>query len=91
MKSTGNGAPKVCAENLLKSFFGEVPFERCKGLSARLIDKPISEVERGVLENASWLVRYYEPRVTLKGVTVQQDNAAGGNFSIVADIRETEV
>lgn len=91
MKSTGNGTPKVCTENLLKTFRGEVPFERVKGINPRLIDKPFPEVEADLLEDASWLIETYEPRVTLNGVTVRQDNAAGGNFAIVADTTETEV
>ncbi len=91
MKASGNGAPKVCAENLLKTFCGEVPFERVKGINPRLVDKPLHEVEVDLQEEAAWNIETYEPRVTLNGVTIRQETAAGGNFAIIADTTETEV
>ena len=33
MKASGNGAPEICVQNLLKTIRGEVPYERIKGLS----------------------------------------------------------
>ena len=31
MKASGNGAPEICVQNLLKTIRGEVPYERIKG------------------------------------------------------------
>ena len=86
MKESGNGAPDVCANNLLRTFRGEVPFERVKGLNPRLIDKPISDAEVELAEDAEWLIGTYEPRATLNGVSIAQTSAADGGFSITADI-----
>ena len=30
MKASGNGAPEICVQNLLKTIRGEVPYERIK-------------------------------------------------------------
>ena len=40
MKASGNGAPEICVQNLLKTIRGEVPYERIKGIDRTLIDKP---------------------------------------------------
>ena len=37
MRANGNGAPNVCASNLLRLIRGEVPYERIKGLDPRMI------------------------------------------------------
>lgn len=42
MKASGNGAPEICVQNLLKTIRGEVPYERIKGIDRTLIDKPSS-------------------------------------------------
>ena len=39
MLAKGNGTPIQCVQNLLSIIRGEVPFERVKGLDARLIDQ----------------------------------------------------
>ena len=90
MRASGNGAPDVCANNLLRTFRGEVPFERVKGIDPRLIDKPFSEVESELNDDAEWLVNTYEPRVTLDGVSISGTSVADGGFSITANITETE-
>ena len=33
MKASGNGAPEICVQNLLKTIRGEVPYERIKGIA----------------------------------------------------------
>ena len=35
MKASGNGAPEICVQNLLKTIRGEVPYERIKGKIGR--------------------------------------------------------
>ncbi len=90
MRASGNGAPDVCANNLLRTFRGEVPFERVKGINPRLIDRPSSEVNSELNDDAEWLVNTYEPRVTLDGVTVSGTSVADGGFSITANITGME-
>lgn len=90
MKASGNGAIQVCANNLLRIFRGEVPFERVKGIDPRLIDRPISEAAAEIQQDAEWLLETYEPRGKVNGVTVGGDDPAGGGFSVVADITEKE-
>lgn len=91
MRATGNGAPGVCANNLLRLTRGEVPFERVKGLDPRMIDRPISEAESEIRQDAEWLISTYEPRVTVQGVQVAQQNGVAGGFAVTADVTETEV
>lgn len=90
MRSNGNGNPEVCAGNLLQMVRGEVPYERVKGLNPRLVDRPISEAEAEVQQDAEWLLETYEPRVTVNGITVAPSGAAGGGFAVTADISEKE-
>lgn len=90
MRASGNGAPDVCANNLLRTVRGEVPFERVKGIDSRLYDKPSPEVEPAMNDDAAWLIGTYEPRVTFDGITISGTSVADGGFSITANITETE-
>lgn len=90
MRSSGNGNPDVCANNLLQCFRGEVPFERVKGLNPRMIDRPISEAVPEIQQDAEWLLETYEPRVTVKGITVAPSDGPGGGYSVKADISGKE-
>ena len=42
MRASGNGAPQLCANNLLQLVRGEVPYERVKGLDPRIVGQPIT-------------------------------------------------
>lgn len=87
MRASGNGSPDVCAANLLLTFRNEVPYERIKGLNPRLMDKPITDAELAIKQDAEWLLETYEPRVTVNGVTVAQ-SGTGGNYIVTADVAE---
>lgn len=89
MRASGNGAPDVCAANLLLTFRSEVPYERVKGLDPRLMDKPITTAEPEVKQDAEWLLETYEPRVTVKGITLAPKDTGGG-YTVTADITESE-
>ena len=91
MRASGNGNVAVCANNLLLTFRGEVPYERVKGIDPRLIDRPIALAEADLQQDAAWLLETYEPRADIRGIRVEQSDAAGGSFNITADIREKEV
>lgn len=90
MKASGNGTPDVCTGNLLKTFRGEIPYERVKGLDPRLIDRPLSAAEAEIQQDAEWLIETYEPRVSVNGIHVAPSEAMQGGFSVTADIREKE-
>lgn len=90
MRASGNGNVDVCANNLLRIFRGEVPYERVKGLDPRLIDRPIVIAEPELQQDAAWLIETYEPRATVNGIEVVQLDAADGSFRVVADIKEKE-
>ena len=90
MRSTGNGAPNVCANNLLRLFRGEVPYERVKGLDPRIIDKPVLVADARLRQDADWLVSTYEPRAEIKSITVLQSDTVSGAFTVTADIEAKE-
>lgn len=90
MKASGNGDVNVCVANLLRTFRGEVPFERVKGLDPRLIDRPAGDAEIEVQQDATWLIEAYEPRAIVNGITIADDEAASGGFVVQANITERE-
>ena len=90
MVSSGNGNVRRCVQNLLRTFRGENPYERVKGIDPRLIDKPIIEAEPQARQDAEWLIDTYEPRATINGITVSSEDAVGGGFVINADIAGRE-
>ena len=90
MRAHGNGAPQVCANNLLRLFRGEVPYERVKGLDPRMIDRPISATDAQLRQDAEWLVETYEPRAEIKEITVSQLDTIPGGFTVTADIENKE-
>lgn len=90
MRASGNGNADLCANNLLRTFRGEVPFERVKGLDPRLIDMSVTEAEMEVQQDATWLLETYEPRVTVNAIIMNKSDAANGGFHVTADITEKE-
>ena len=90
MKSSGNGKIDLCVNNLLRTFRGEVPYERVKGLDPRMIDKPLAAVELEAQQDARWLLETDEPRANVNEVFLSNSNAVDGSFTITADITEKE-
>ena len=91
MRAKDNGTPEVCANNLLQITRGEVPFERVKGLDPRMIDRPLSEAEGDIRQDAAWLISTYEPRVTVNAVNIKHATGTDAGFIVTADVTETEV
>lgn len=87
MRSSGNGHPIVCVQNLLRMVRGENPYERCKGINPSLIDKPYNEARPQLIKEAKWLIKTYEPRVNLNDVNVE--NLIGQNGSFALDVNAT--
>ena len=90
MRKQGNANPIVCANNLLHLFRGEVPYERTKGMDPRAIDQPTPEAEAEIIQDATWLLETYEPRVQVNEIAVVYSEDTNSN-SIVADLTEREV
>lgn len=88
MRGHGNGTPQVCTENLLQTIRGEVPYERLKGMDARLVDKPLASASFEAQADAEWLINTYEPRVDVRGIRLKDSDAVGGGFTVVADVTE---
>lgn len=84
MLATGNGTAGQCARNLLSIVRGECPYERCKGLDADLTDAPMTGVFGRVAEDVSWVLKYYEPRVSPEDTSLMIENVLQGKFKIGA-------
>ena len=91
MRANGNSAVEVCANNLLRITRGEVPFERVKGLDPRMIDRPISESQSSIRQDAKWLLDTYEPRAKVNSINIGNEAGVAGGFVVTADVTETEV
>ena len=91
MMAHGNGTPQTCANNLLRLTRGEVPFERVKGLDPRMIDRPLSEEQSRIRQDAVWLLDTYEPRVTVQGISIEHETGSDAGFVVTADVTEKEV
>ncbi len=89
MRASGNGWPEVCANNLLRMFIGEVPFERAKGLNPRLIDSPTASARLELEQDAEITISSYEPRVMLEGVQASGGDAPGG-MKVTANVTVLE-
>lgn len=89
MKASGNGAPEICVQNLLKTIRGEVPYERIKGIDRTLIDKPSGTAANDLAADVEFVVETYEPRVKLTDVELVTLAAEVGGFEINASIDNT--
>lgn len=81
MLARGNGDPLVCATNLIRTIRGEVPYERVKGISREIIDKPASRGRPEFMSNVQWLIETYEPRLDVNNIDITALSAANGNFN----------
>lgn len=87
MKS-GNGEPKRCVENLVSIVRGEVPFDRVRGIDARIIDKPSEEAAQELEQEALWNVETYEPRANAESTTITAKLDDNGGFALDIEISE---
>lgn len=86
MKASGNGAPEICVQNLLKTIRGEVPYERIKGIDRTLIDKPSETAATDLAADVEFIVETYEPRVQLSDSDLKALTAQAGDFELRASI-----
>lgn len=85
MLREGNGKAETCAANLLRITRYEVPYDRIKGLPADLIDKPEEEAAAEFVEDATWNLETYEPRLGANAV-VSMTHLEGGDADIMVEI-----
>ena len=88
MKAHGNGRPETCASNLLRIVRGEVPFDRVRGRDGALVDRPNATDEASA--DAEWLLKTYEPRVSVKSVETSPEAAIYGDFSTLVNFERKE-
>lgn len=89
MKAHGNGDVGLCVENLLRIFRGENPYERIKGLNARIIDRPSMDAEAEFLQDAEFCIETYEPRANIERLSTNGIDSVSGNFRIEAIVSES--
>ena len=90
MLKTGNGDPKRCVENLVSIVRGEVPFDRVRGIDARIIDGPSEEAGEELEAEAIWNIETYEPRVNADNTEIKADVAEDGSFTMEIQISEVD-
>lgn len=88
MRGSGNGDVALCAENLLRIFLGENPYERIKGIDARSLDKPALDAEAEILQDAEFCIENYEPRAQIDSLDVYGLDRERGDFRVVAAVTE---
>ena len=88
MKSSGNGTPIQCVQNLLSIIRGECPMDRTKGISSEFYDMPRDEAVAGLIEDATWAIETYEPRVNVDDIDIDIVEERSGNFILTANISE---
>lgn len=86
MVRQGNSDPARCAQNLLRITRGEVPYDRIRGIDARLIDTPSSAAVPEIKEDATWVLGTYEPRIEVESITVGTDSESG-EFALSANFK----
>lgn len=88
MRAKGNGAPQVCAHNLFRLYRGEVPYERVKGLDPRLYNRPVMAADTQLRQDADWLIDTYEPRSSIKAISITRADGVNGDFIVTAELEE---
>ena len=86
MLAAGNGKPEQCVFNLMSIIKGEAPFERCKGISAEVSDKPLTASFGEVVTETSWNIMYYEPRAKDQNISMVVEDAIRGRYRAAAAI-----
>lgn len=90
MLAQGNSHPAQCALNLLRTFRGEVPYVRTKGIDRALIDIPATEGWR-MRADAEWVIDSYEPRASLDDVDLAALDGPLGDLAADFQITTREV
>lgn len=83
--------PTERINNLLSMYQGECPFERLKGMDPTLIDMPASFAKPKIIEHVKWLLKTYEPDLTIISVSIYDadsniDGVSFGDYIIKVEI-----
>ena len=87
MLAKGNSAPEVCVQNLLKTIRGEVPYERIKGIDRTIYDTPSGVGASDLTADAEFVIKTYEPRVSVENVEIAASDSANGGFKLTAKLK----
>ncbi len=82
MQANGNGLPMQCVANLVRIVRGECTYDRIKGIDPSLIDKPEPIAGPLLMADAKWLIKTYEPRVSVDKIELTDLLAREGNFNL---------
>ena len=85
--------PAERINNLLSMYQGECPFERLKGMDPTLIDAPASYAKSKIIEHVKWLLKTYEPDITVLSVVIYEadsnvDGVSFGDYVIKIEFEE---
>lgn len=85
--------PTERINNLLSMYQGECPFERLKGMDPTLIDMPASFAKPKIIEHVKWLLKTYEPDLTIISVSIYDsdlnvDGVSFGDYIVKVEIEE---
>lgn len=88
MLAKGNGNVDVCIKNLVRTYRGDVPFERAMGLSRRYIGKTEGiEVARMTVDTKK-MIEAYEDRVEIDNLAVTR--IMGGDYRCIVELGRDE-
>lgn len=73
--------------NLIRTFRYEVGYDRTRGISPQVIDKPLQEAVASYTSEIYRVVELYEPRATVKSVEfITSDSDGNLQFKVVVEI-----
>lgn len=90
MLKSGNGDPKLCAENLVLIVRGEVPFDRVRGIDSQVIDGPAEDAKFELEQDALWNIENYEPRLNVDDTEIDAEIPIHGDYLINIHVSEPE-
>ena len=69
--------------NIISTYKYEVAYMCGFGMSADALDKPVDTMKSIIMKDLYENIKLYEPRATLKEVTIKEINADGGVVAVV--------
>lgn len=85
MQASGNGLPMQCVANLVRIVRGECTYDRVKGIDPTLVDRPEPIAVPLLIADARWLIKTYEPIVSVDKIDLACLLAREGNFKLNID------
>lgn len=85
MLESGNSKVQVCAGNLIRTFQGEVPYEREMGIDPDIVDDRANAASYLIADSVNKCFDRYEPRINTEDIdvnTILEDGTTGFGVSI---------